>query len=91
MFSPRRVSVGGRTYEADADGKVYSVDGRQRRRVRDPQILRQIDQRLRGERAALEARAQKQADAEVEAEARRAGREAARRAIQAAAAIGAAS
>jgi len=52
MFSPRRVSVGGRTYEADADGKVYSVDARQRRRVRDPQALRLVDRQLRAEREA---------------------------------------
>ena len=87
-FSTRRLTVDGRTYEADADGKVYSVEHRQRRRVRDPEILRQIDQQLRAESAARAA-AEAPRPAGAESAARRAGREAALRAMQAAAAVGA--
>src|SRR5690606_4383193 len=79
MFSPRRLTLGGRTYEADADGKVYSVRAGQRRRARDPRILGRIDDQRRAARAAQA----------VVAGARRAAREAARQAIATAAAVGA--
>src|SRR5690606_41294451 len=49
MFSPRRLTLGGRTYEADAAGQVTRVRAGQRRRARDPRTLRQSDDQPRAE------------------------------------------